>query len=50
MQFKVASLLRDRDLLPEIRQTASRLLQDQPKTAALLVQRWLHHPEQLGQV
>lgn len=41
MQFKIADLLRDGYLLPEVKQLAIQLLADYPEHCNLLMQRWL---------
>jgi len=41
MQFRVAELLRDQDLVPEVQRLADRLLRDHPESVAPLIQRWV---------
>ena len=50
LQFKVADLMRDADLLPAVRDAAQQLLQHWPQHAAPLLERWLRHGQQYGQV
>jgi ATP-dependent DNA helicase RecG len=50
MQFKIANLLRDKNLLPEVQKTAKLLLKQYPDKAELLMQRWLKNSEQYGNV
>jgi ATP-dependent DNA helicase RecG len=41
MQFRVADLARDQELLRRIPEVANRLLEEQPGQAKKLVQRWI---------
>jgi ATP-dependent DNA helicase RecG len=50
LQFKVADLLRDADLLPEVREAAQTLLARWPQHVSPLLERWLRHGQQYGQV
>jgi len=50
LQFKVADLLRDADLLPQVRDAAQTLLARWPQHASPLLERWLRHGQQYGQV
>lgn len=50
LQFKVADLLRDANLLPVARSAAEYLLKHWPHHADLLVDRWLRQAQQYGQV
>lgn len=50
LQFKVADLMRDADLLPAVRDAAQNLLEQWPNHAAPLLHRWLRHGQQYGQV
>ncbi|MDP3846951.1 MAG: ATP-dependent DNA helicase RecG [Pseudomonas sp.] len=50
LQFKVADLLRDADLLPAVRDAAQHLLADWPQHVSPLLERWLRHGQQYGQV
>ena len=45
VKFKIADLLRDQALLPQV-QTASRYLVEQyPHRAEMLIKRWIYHAE-----
>ncbi len=50
LQFKVADLLRDADLLPAVRDAAQTLLAEFPAHVSPLLERWLRHGQQYGQV
>jgi ATP-dependent DNA helicase RecG len=50
LQFKIADLLRDADLLPAVREAAQRLLHDWPQHVSPLLERWLRHGQHYGQV
>ena len=50
LQFKVADLLRDADLLPAVRDAAQTLLERWPQHVSPLLERWLRHGQQYGQV
>jgi ATP-dependent DNA helicase RecG len=50
LQFKVADLLRDADLLPAVRDAAQALLARWPGHVTPLLERWLRHGQQYGQV
>ena len=50
LQFKVADLMRDADLLPAVRDAAQALLEHWPQHVAPLLERWLRHGQQYGQV
>ena len=50
LQFKVADLMRDADLLPVVREAAQQLLVRWPQHVAPLLARWLRHGQQYGQV
>ena len=50
LQFKVADLLRDADLLPAVRDAAQALLEHWPQQVSPLLERWLRHGQQYGQV
>ncbi len=49
-QFRIADLLRDKAMLPEVKQTAITLLAENHAAADLLVKRWLREPELMGQL
>jgi ATP-dependent DNA helicase RecG len=50
LQFKVADLMRDADLLPAVREAAQTLLARWPSHVSPLLERWLRHGQQYGQV
>jgi ATP-dependent DNA helicase RecG len=50
LQFKVADLMRDADLLPAVRDAAQALLARWPGHVNPLLERWLRHGQQYGQV
>jgi ATP-dependent DNA helicase RecG len=50
LQFKVADLMRDADLLPTVRDAAQALLEHWPQHVSPLLERWLRHGQQYGQV
>lgn len=50
LQFKVADLMRDAGLLPAVRDAAQALLEHWPQHVAPLLERWLRHGQQYGQV
>jgi ATP-dependent DNA helicase RecG len=50
LQFKVADLMRDADLLPAVRDAAQALLAHWPQHVSPLLERWLRHGQQYGQV
>ncbi len=50
LQFKVADLMRDADLLPGVRDAAQALLARWPQHVSPLLERWLRHGQQYGQV
>jgi len=50
LQFKVADLMRDADLLPAVRDAAQTLLERWPQHVSPLLERWLRHGQQYGQV
>ncbi|MDA7086982.1 ATP-dependent DNA helicase RecG [Pseudomonas sp. SA3-5] len=50
LQFKVADLMRDADLLPAVRDAAQALLEHWPQHVSPLLARWLRHGQQYGQV
>ena len=49
-QMRVADLLRDADLLPEVQRAADTLLRDWPLNVPPLIRRWVGHAEQYGRV
>ncbi|AEF20267.1 ATP-dependent DNA helicase RecG [Pseudomonas fulva] len=50
LQFKVADLMRDADLLPAVRDAAQALQEQWPQHVSPLLERWLRHGQQYGQV
>ncbi|WP_295462415.1 ATP-dependent DNA helicase RecG [uncultured Pseudomonas sp.] len=50
LQFKVADLMRDAHWLPAVRDAAQELLTRWPSHAGPLLERWLRHGQQYGQV
>ncbi|MFB4368168.1 MULTISPECIES: ATP-dependent DNA helicase RecG [unclassified Pseudomonas] len=50
LQFKVADLMRDADLLPAVRDAAQALQEQWPQHISPLLERWLRHGQQYGQV
>jgi ATP-dependent DNA helicase RecG len=43
MQFRIADLLRDQDLVPAVQRLADRLLSEHPEIAPPLIERWIGH-------
>jgi ATP-dependent DNA helicase RecG len=50
LQLRIADLIRDEDLLNDVRQAADELLADYPACAADLMRRWLGEAERYGEV
>lgn len=50
LQFRIADLLRDQDMLPDVRAVSLKLMSEQRKRADHLVRRWIRDPERIGQV
>ena len=50
LQFKVADLMRDAELLPAVRDAAQELLTRWPQHVGPLLERWLRHGQEYGQV
>ncbi|MFN3580102.1 MAG: ATP-dependent DNA helicase RecG [Pseudomonas sp.] len=50
VQFRVADLLRDADLLPEVQRAAAELQAEYPERCQSLIDRWLAQGQQFGQV
>jgi len=48
--FRVADLVRDGELLPEVQRQADRLLSEQPDVAAALIERWVGDAQRYGRV
>jgi ATP-dependent DNA helicase RecG len=49
-QLRIADLLRDEDLLPQVDTVAADLLKHHPGSIAPLIERWLREKERLGEV
>ncbi len=49
-QLRVADLIRDADLLPQVREAATRLEREQPRACQGLIARWVGAGEQYGRV
>jgi ATP-dependent DNA helicase RecG len=49
-QLRVADLVRDADLLPQVRVAAARLQKEKPSACAALIARWIGAGEQYGKV
>lgn len=50
LQFRIADIMRDHDLIPAVQQTAAYLLANHPQVVDALVQRWLGKSIEFGQV
>lgn len=50
LQYRVADLTRDADLLPEVQQVAERLLHSHPERTMGLIRRWVGEADRYGQV
>ncbi len=50
LQLRIANIVRDSYLLPEIQQAGEIILRDFPHVVAPLIRRWLGHCDQYGQV
>ncbi len=50
MQLKVANLIRDAALLPQVQELAEILLENHPDAAAGIMRRWIGNAEQYGNV
>lgn len=50
LQFKVADLMRDSDLLPDIREATQELVENHKESIDLLLDRWVANRERYGQV
>jgi len=50
MQLRVADLLRDIDLLPEVQKRADAAMREQPDSVEPLIRRWIGAAERFGQV
>jgi len=49
-QLRIADLLRDEDLLPQVEEAAHDLLKHSPESVPPLIERWLREKERLGEV
>jgi ATP-dependent DNA helicase RecG len=50
MQFRVADLMRDAHLLPEVQRLASRILKEHPDLPDAIINRWIGPPDEYGNV
>jgi ATP-dependent DNA helicase RecG len=50
MQLRVANIMRDRDLLPRVREVADRLLSDRSPVVTRILDRWIGEAARYGQV
>ena len=50
LQFTIADLLRDQDMLPEVRRVSLAMMQTDRTRRDILVRRWIKDPERTGQV
>ena len=50
MQMRVADLMRDRELLPQVRKIADRLLAERSVSIPSLLERWIGEATRYGQV
>ena len=50
MQMRIADLLRDADLLPEVHKTANFMLKERPDAVAGLIERWIGEAGRFGKV
>jgi ATP-dependent DNA helicase RecG len=50
LELRIANIMRDQDLIPLVQETAKQLLQDHPKNADAVIQRWLGRSTEYGQV
>jgi ATP-dependent DNA helicase RecG len=50
MQFRIADVLRDQPLLPEVQRTAQRVLREHPDQVGPLIRRWVGDALQYGRV
>ena len=49
LQFRIADLMRDQAMLPEVKEISLLLMQDDRATAEKLVRRWISDPQRSGQ-
>ncbi len=50
LQFRIADLVRDQKMLPDVRKASIELLKTDRTAAEQVVKRWIRDPEQVGQV
>ena len=50
LQFRIADLLRDQDMLPEVRRTSFAIMRTDRTSSDILVKRWIRDSERIGQV
>ena len=50
LQFRIADLLRDQKMLPDVRRVSIELMAKQRELADQIVRRWIKDPERIGQV
>jgi len=50
LQFRIADLMRDQDLLDKVEQAADRLIETQPGHVQPIIRRWLGHAPRYGEV
>ena len=50
MQFRIADLMRDQDLVPQAKQLAQNIIEHHPESIDPLIQRWLGSATEYGQV
>lgn len=50
MQFRIADILRDENLIPAVHQAAEKIVQQHPEIIEPLIRRWLSGAEQYGKV
>ena len=50
LQFKIANLVDDQQLLPQVQQAAQQLIDNYPDSVEALIQRWIKHAEEYASV
>ena len=50
MQMRIADLMRDADLLPEVHKTATFMLKEHPVAVDGLIRRWVGEADRFGKV
>jgi ATP-dependent DNA helicase RecG len=50
LQLRIADIVRDQDLLPQVRETAQKLMRHEPQSVEPLIQRWLGDSLRYGDV